>query len=81
MSVLRWGDVADGDAILVTVPPRQDEPGGRDEGRAVREGRRRPRPPDAQGRHEPGAGWTRSCRSRRRWWGCGLRAGVSCAEV
>ena len=38
-------------------PPRQDQPGGRGEGYAVREeGRRRPRPPDATGRRGPGAG-------------------------
>ena len=46
VSALRWAEVAAaaaGDGMLVTVPPRQDEPGGRGEGRAVREGRRRPR--------------------------------------
>ena len=37
----------------------QDEPGGRSERRPVREGRRRPRDPDAQGRREPGAGGPR----------------------
>ena len=36
-------------------PPEQDEPGGRDDGRPVREGRRRPRDPDPAGRREPGA--------------------------
>ena len=41
-------DAADGDGVLVTVPPEQDEPGGRDDGRPVREGRRRPR--DRSGR-------------------------------
>ena len=37
-------------------PPQQDQSGGRDERRAVREGRRRTRPPHATGRYEPGTG-------------------------
>ena len=48
-------DAADGDGVLVHRSPREDEPGGRDAGRPVREGRRRRRPPDAAGRGEPGA--------------------------
>ena len=52
VSALRWADVADaadGDGVLVTM--RQDEPGGRNERRPVREGRRRPR--DRSGRSGP----------------------------
>ena len=51
VSALRWADVDDAAA--------EDEPGGRDEGRSVREGRRRPSHPDAQGRCEPGDGGPR----------------------
>ena len=64
---------ADGDGVLVTVPRGKTEPGGRDEGRAVREGRRRPRHPDAASCGKPGGRRTASCHSRRRWWGCGSR--------
>ena len=58
VSARRWADVADaadGDGMLVTVRRgKTNQEGG--EGRAVHEGRRRPRPPDTQGRREPGAG-------------------------
>ena len=76
VSALRWADsrrVCRRRRDAGDGPPRQDEPGWRDEGRAVREGRRRPRAPDAAVRREPVAPRTRSCRSRRRWWGCGSR--------
>ena len=62
VSALRWADVDDAARRRRRArhrPPRQDEPGGRDEGRAVREGRRRPRDPDPAGRREPGAGGPR----------------------
>ena len=52
-------------------PAREDEPGGRGAGRAVREGRRRPSGRCVMRRARgPRTGW---CRSRRRWWGCGSR--------
>ena len=59
VSALRWADVVEstaGDGIFVTVWPQQDEPGGRGERRAVREGRRRARRPDT----------ARRCRCRLR---------------
>ena len=49
VSALLWGDVAEaaaGDGMLVTVRRGKTNPGGRDEGRAVHEGRHRRRPPD-----------------------------------
>ena len=54
-------------------PPEQDEPGGRDDGRPVREGRRRPRFSGRCGPRRARRPRTASCRSRRRWWGCGSR--------
>ncbi len=56
VSALRWADsrrVCRRRRDAGDGPPRQDEPGWRDEGRAVREGRRRPRAPDAAVRREP----------------------------
>ena len=50
VSALRWGDVAAaaaGDGVLVTVRRGKTNPEGRGAGRAVREGRRRRRRPDA----------------------------------
>ena len=69
VSALRWADVAaagDADGILVTVRRSKTNQEGEDERRAVREGRRRARHPDAAGRHESGARVTAWCRSRRR---------------
>ena len=58
VSALRWADVddvAERRRDARRRPPEQDEPGGRDAGRSVREGQRRSSYPDAQGRREPGA--------------------------
>ena len=76
VSALRWADVADaadGDGVLVTVRRSKTHQEGEVRGVRFREGRRRPRDPNAQGRREPGAGGPRRARSRRRWWGCSSR--------
>ena len=59
VSALRWADVidsTDGDGILVTVRRSKTNQEGRGERGAVREGRRRARPPDAARRYESRAG-------------------------
>ncbi len=60
VSALRWADVADstdgGRRHARYRAQEQDEPGGRGERRAVREGRRGARHPDTARRHESGAG-------------------------
>ena len=74
VSALRWAEVADaaaGDRMLVTVRPRQDEPGGRGEGRAVRERATSPAPSRRCGPPRARRPRTASCRSRRRWLGGG----------
>ena len=58
VSALRWADVVDTTRRRRRAghrPKQQDEPGGRDERRAVRKGRCRARHPHAPGCHEPGA--------------------------
>ena len=81
MSVLRWGDVADAaDGILVTVRRgKTNQEGETKDVRFVKAGvaraLRSSGPPRARRR------MTRSCRSRRRWWGCGLRAAARAAGV
>ena len=56
-------------------PPQQDEPGGRDEGRGVREGRVSPAPSRTlRAAASPGAEGPGRARSRRRWWGLGFVA-------
>ena len=66
-------DAADGEGGPRHRQPREDEPGGRGEGRAVR----RTASPAPCGRTWPPrarcSGGPGRCRSRRRWWGCGLR--------
>ena len=62
-------------------PPRQDEPGGRDEGRAVREGAMSPSRSRRCGPPRARRPRTKSCRSRRRWWGCGFQAAARAAGV
>ena len=59
VSALCWVDVVDstdGDGMTRHRATEQDEPGGRGERRAVREGRRSARPPHAAHLHESGAG-------------------------
>ena len=55
--------------ILVTVPPRQDEPGGRPEGRAVREGGVARALRTLRAATNPARQPAAWCRSRRRWVG------------
>ena len=58
VSALRWADVVDatdGDGILITVRRSKTNQEGRGQRRAVREGRRGARPPDAPRRFEAGA--------------------------